>query len=286
MTFIFLRTTSLLALLVACLTTFSAFAQQKVVAPSRTQQAIAMDLVSSDYDVMVSALEDYIRVPEESRTPQLRAALVTALAMENERRKQFFLGDRPYLYEGDDTSGLALYNEVMAMRDPATIPALLPWLCCGDAGRFIDFGNQIFQPVLQFIHAAEPGYERSMQGGLWVLRMMVDYWGLSSFSDAEHEQLRQIALRHISGDYMPDGWLELEYAIQLAASIRDMELVRMAEAVVNDEDELRKRGITFSPALEYLSKTVTDAISGNLQLRQYVPRKQRMIEREALDTSP
>ena len=245
-----------------------------------------MDLVSSDHEVMASALEDYLRVSPEERTPQLRAALVRGLAMENERRREFFLSDAPYLYDGKGNSGLDLYGEVMEMRDPATINVLLPWVCCGDSDDFIDFGRQVFQPLLQFVLAAEPGYEESMTGGLWVLRMMVDHWGLDSFSLIEREQLRQIVFRHISGDYMSDHWSSLLYAVYLAASIEDTELMQMAQSIVNDENELRRRRITDDWSLEYLEQAVSDAIAGTLQLRQYVPRKQRMIEREALDTSP
>ncbi len=281
-----LRSVSFFALLAIWLAPFPLFAQQKASVSTRSQQAVSMDLVSSDRAVMASAFEEYLRVSEEDRTPQLRAALVDALAIENERRRKYLLGEGPHWALGpDDAIGLTLSGEVMRMFDPAYIDVLLPWLCCGGYPDWIDMGQEAIRPVLQFVYANEPVNEGAMNGGLHVLTMMVDHWGLNAFNSAEQEQLREIALRYISNEDDLGEWFLLMPAIKLASAIRDIELIAMAEAIANDEDELYKRRITDDWDVNYLQQTVSEAVSGIREPYRHVPYEQYMQERDALDTS-
>jgi len=229
---------------------------------------------------MALGLSRYVILPEEERTSELREALVEGLRKENERRREFFLcvsenidpyGDHdcPALYEGDDTSALTLAGEVKEWRDPAYIDVLLPWLCCGGEPVWIDFGREVFRPILDFVYAAEPGYEASMTGGLDVLRMMVDYWGLDSFSDEERERMRQLAFRYIAGEHMSEHWPALGVATELAYSLQATDLLHMAQSVVNDEDELRRRGITYDDGMLLVRETVSDVLAGTLDRPQY-----------------
>ena len=221
MTLIF-RSILLFALLVIWPAASSAYAQQKVIDSARTQEAVSMDLVSSDRAVMASALEEYLRIPVEQRTLRLRAALVDALAIENERRKKYYLGEGPHWALGsDDAIGLRLFSEVMDMRDLAYVDVLLPWLCCGGEPAWIELGKNAFEPVLQFVSSNEFIEEHSMHGGVLVLQMMVDHWGLDSFSSAKREQLRQIAFRYISPNDLFDPWYLFLPAVRLASAIED-----------------------------------------------------------------
>ena len=245
-----------------------------------------MDLVSSDRAVMASSLEEYLNIPVEQRTPRFRAALVDALAIENERRKKYYLGEGPHWALGpDDAIGLRLFREVMAMRDPAYVDILLPWLCCGNSPGWIDLGKDAIRPVLQFVYANEPEYEESMYGGVSVLQKMIDHWGLDTFDSAEREQLRQIALRYILPNDLPDPWFLLMPAIELVSAMGDTELIEMVHEIANDEDELRKRLIISEYRLKDFKQTVSEVVSGTREPYRHVPYEQRMMERDVFDVS-
>ncbi len=222
----------------------------------------------------------YLHLSVDERTPEVRNALVKALENENERRKQFHLSEAPYLYEGDDTSALELARQVTDLRDPATIPVLLPWLCCGWADDLIDLGRASFEPVLRFVEAGEPGTENALWGGLGALRMMVDHWGLDSFSGSERARMSKLVSRYLANEGVTesgDGWSELQMAIRLAASLQESALLQEAQRIVYDESELGKRGIMEPDLRQILQKTVAQALAGTLELRQYVPYEQRRL---------
>ena len=253
------------------------------VAPSLAQYPttpaeIAQYLVKADYDSRVRGLGGYVRLPADERTPEVRDALIESLRIENERRRQFHLSDAPYLYEGDDTSALILAGEVTKLRDPRTIPVLLPWLCCGFGKYLIDFERLAFEPVLEFTEAEIPGTENAIWGGLRTLRLMVDHWGLASFTATEQERLVALASRHIEGLGAKDGngWSELQDAIELAGSLRATELLQVAQALVHDEAALDKRGIFSELDMRaWLKQSLSDAIAGVPNRFPYVPYEER-----------
>lgn len=260
------------------------YSQQRVVEPSRTQDAIAMDLVSQDHDVMAFALADYLRVPPEKRTLQLRTALVQALVMENKRMERLIGSASSHLGEDTHDVPLVLLEAVLELQDPDTIPVILPWMCCGLDDELIDFGKQqAFAPALKFVLDGGPKVRASAESFLWTLRMMVDYWGITSFSHAERQQLKQVALHYLSEDDLIYDWLVLTNAIALAISLQDPELLQIVESIANDEDEIRRRKITYEYGIKTVRKTASEGLAGTLQLRQYVPYEQRKAEREALD---
>ena len=274
------RSISLFTLL-AIWSASSAFAQQRVA----DQEAISMELVSSDRAVMASAFEDYLNLPFEQRTPKLRAALVDALEIENERRRKYLMGEGPHWALGhDDAIGLTLAGEVMDMRDPAYVDVLLPWLCCGGTPRWIDLGKEAVPPVLQYVYSNEPLDDHSMHGGVSVLQMMVDHWGLDAFTPSEREQLREIVLRYISVNALSHPWYLFIPAVDLASAIGDTELLQMAEAIANDEDELRKRQITDPWEIDYLREVVSKAVSGTREPYRHAPYAQS--ERDVIDSAP
>lgn len=267
----FFRSASLLAFSIALATASFAlatasFAQQKEVPLHRPQSEIAEDLASSDRLTARRALSDYELVSIEEKTQELRAAAAQALRHENERTRQFYLsGERPPPEEYDYMYGFHLFEEVLTLRDPAYVDALLPWLCCGYHTGWIDMGEEAIRPVLRFVYANEPGYEEAVRGGIYVLQMMVDHWGLDAFSSSGQEQLRQIAFRHIANEDDLGEWANLMPAINLAYAIKDTDLVRMAQAIATDEDEMRKRRITDDWDINYLRGIVSAAVSGTLK---------------------
>ena len=280
------RSLSLLALLAIWSTASFALAQQKTVYSVSAQEAIATNLVSQDRAVMADALTEYMRIPVEQQTPRVRAALVEALEIENERRRKYRLGEGPHWALGpDDSIGLLLFKQVRNMRDPAHIDALLPWLCCGNYPAWIDFGQVIIEPVLQYLHSDEFAEDDLMNGGIRLLQMMVDHWGLESFTSVQREQMREIAARHILSDGNLGRWFLLMPAIDLASAIEDTELIRMAETIANDQDELRKRSINSEYRLRDFKQTISEVTSGTREPYRHVPYEQYMLELDALENS-
>lgn len=280
------RLVSLLVLLVIWLSASSAFAQQKANKLARAHEDISMDLVSNDRAVMASALEEYLNISEEQRTHRLKVALVDALAIENERRRRYYLEERPYrTFDSDDTIGLRLFKEVRRMRDLAYIDLLLPWLCCGGEPAWIEFGIDVFDHVLNFVFYNEFMEDHALHGGVLVLTMMVDHWGLDSFNPDQREKLRKIADKYIKINDLYDPWYLFLPATELASAIGDNELIEMANFIVHDDNELRKRPHTDIWGVEYLQKTVLEAVSGTRKPYSHEPYEQYLQEREALDIS-
>ncbi len=262
------------------------FAQQKASDSTRTQEVISADLVSSNRAVMASALQEYLNVPEEQRTHRLKAALVDALAIENERRKKYYLQERPYqIFNSDDTIGLRLFKEVRRMRDLAYIDLLLPWLCCGGESVWIEFGIDVFDHVIDFVFYNESIEDHSLHGGILVLTMMVDHWGLDSFNPDQYEKLTKIANKYINVNDLYDPWYLFLPAVELASAIGDTELIEMANFIVHDDNELHKRPHTDTWGIEYLQKTVSEAVLGTRKPYSHEPYEQYMQERDALDTA-
>ncbi len=267
----FFRSASLLALPVFLAVASSAFAQQKEVPLHRPQHEIAEDLASPDRLTASRALSDYMYVRKEERTRQLRDALALSLERENERTRAFYLsGEMPPPEEYNYMYGFHLAGDVLDLRDPAYIDVLLPWLGGSAMSPWIDMGKEAIQPVLEFVYAHEPGYEEDIVGGILLLQIMVDHWGLDAFSSSEQEQLRQIALRYISNENGLGNWSMLSRAINLASAIGDAELIRMAQAITEDEDELAKRSDNDEWIIDWIRGHVSRAVSGTRKPYRYL----------------
>ena len=232
--------------------------------------AVIRQLISSDYRTAFDGVEDYMALSEDQRTSVVKDALVQALKNENERIRSIMLtrGDAMPVYEDHTSAEMSLFlvEEVYKLRDPATIPVLLPW--CGPGDAMVDFGRQAFEPVLRFVEAPLPGITRYQIGScLYTLRMMVDYWGLDTFSTLERQRMKQVSTRYIVGS----EFFLMDDAIRLSASIRESALLQMANILVNDNAEMAKREILDRRWLEQLQETASQALAGTLKERQYVP---------------
>ena len=236
-----------------------------------TPDGVIRQLTSSDYRTVLDGLADYMSLPKNQRTPAVKAALVQALKNENERIRSIILtrGDAMPVYEdhGSAEGALLLVREVYELQDPTTIPALLPWR--GGNDEIIDFGRQAFEPVLRFIEESPPGTMRnSIAGRLYTLRMMVDYWGLDTFSTSEHQRMKQVAAKYI----VNPEFSTMSNAISLAASLQERALLQMANVLVNDDAEMAKREVGNRDRLQEIA---SQALAGTLEERQYVPYEER-----------
>ena len=261
-------------------------AQQRVDTSSRVDDLIIMDLTSSDYEVMARGLDDYLSIPNDQRSPQLRKALVQALVVENRRMEKLIGSPSSHIDEGTHDVPLVLLEAVLELQDPNTIPVLLPWMCCGLDDELIDFGKQSFTPAINFVLNNGPKVRASSESFLWTLRMMVDYWGIESFSSTERKQLKEIALNYLSDYSGIYDWLVLTNAIALSLSINDPELINIVKSINNSDDEIKRRKITSEYGVKIIKKTASEGLAGTLELRQYAPAKQRSDKRMLLDTIP
>ena len=231
---------------------------------------VVEQLVSSDHTISLKGIDDYVSLPSDQRTPKVKSALIKALENENERVRRIVLhGDDAmpmYKDEGSAERALALVREVLHLRDPSTIPLLLPWPFDNE---IIDFGRQAFEPVLTFVETSQPGTTNlDISNRLFTLRMMVDHWGLSSFSVSELERMKRVATKYIVGLEI----FTMNRAISLASSLQEVELLQMANVLLNSEEEIAKhRDIDR----DWVMNTVTSALMGTLNERQYVPYEQR-----------
>lgn len=256
------------------------YAQNPGTTRTTTPDGIVRQLTNSDFRIAFAGVESYMLFSPDQRTPAMKAALVQALKNENERIRQIELRRDEwspiYKSHGHAEGALFLVEEVSKLKDPSTIPLLLHWR--GFYDEKIDFGRQAFEPVLRFLEMPEPGTtQRALSGNLFTLRMMVDYWGLSTFSASERERMKQVAAKYIV-DYDPNpeknSSSHITYAISLAASLQEVALLQMAEALVNNDTEIAKRGFSDT-TIGRLQETVSNALTGRLEERQYRPYEER-----------
>ena len=261
-------------LIISSLLVCTSYAQKPRTA---TPEDIIRQLNNSNYKIAFEGLYEYLRLPPDQRTAEMKTALVQVLKNENERHRQLELRRQAtgrylaaYESEGEGEALIAMHREVFELKDPATIPILLPSLCCGWTDEMVDFGRQAFEPVLRFVEAPQPGTTvLEIGGALSTLRMMVDYWGLRTFDATERERMKQVAAKYIVGHAFPP----MINAIYLAASLRDPALIRMAHALVHSDVELAKREIEYFRG--QLQETASEALAGTLKMRQYVPYRER-----------
>ncbi len=222
--------------------------------PTRSQAEIARDLRSHDRDTVARALgevpldydpEDLLGwrfPPDYVVTPELSAALISA--MDREARLHMdgctvtgFEGTR-YL-----ELSLELMHYVIALRDPASIPALVQMICSGGAVRqaLMEFGPAIVPHVVEW--ARSPDAARSdVTGALLALSSAVE-----RFADAMPTEMRasikDVALLHLGAPQKRfvepwDGRYVLQRAITLASVVRDPDLLMALDGIATDGHEV------------------------------------------------
>jgi len=238
---------------------------------SVTSEEIIQKLTSLDFRVAFDGVDDYMRLTEDERTPEVKSALIQAFKNENERTRSIRLQrveNLPvYETEGDAEGSLFLVYEVYELRDTTAIPALLPWCQRGD--EMVDFGRPAFEPVLNFVEKPPSGTSSFEIGScIYTLRMMVDYWGVDSFGASDRERMKQVAMRYIENS----EFLTMSDAISLTHSLQQTSLLQMANRLLNDDAEMAKRQVSN---IDWLREIVSQALAGTLEERQYVPYEER-----------
>ncbi len=115
----------------------------------------------------------------------------------------------------------------------------------------IDFGRQAFEPVLSFVEEPPAGITRLQIGScINTLRMMVNFWGMSAFSESEHQRMKQVAEKYIEKIH----FITMDYAISLAYSLKEESLLQMASTLINDDSEMAKRQVSN---IDWLKRTTS-----------------------------
>jgi len=244
--------------------------------PILTSDDVIEQLISSDHTVSLYGIDGYLKLSSDQRTSEVKSALIQALQNQIELMRQNALskGDWMPLYRSHNSAerSLSLAKEVLYLRDPSTLPLLIEW---GFDDEIIDFGRQAFEHVLNFVESPPPGISTGSQ--LFTLRMMVDHWGLSSFNTLQQNRMIRVASKYIE----EFKFSNIYSAVSLAASLKDISLVQLANNLLNDDAEMAKRGISDR---EWIQENIDRALSGNPHMRQYVPvERQRWCNNNNID---
>lgn len=228
---------------------------------ARSPSETAADLNSGDRDRVARALADIpLRYDPESDlgwhfpdwytvTPEVSSGLIAALYEEGR------------LFDGGEASEavrpplelvLDLMHFVIALRDPASIPALLQTLGTGTAVRdaLLYFGPSVIGDLAHV--ATNPASQAGDVGGaLRGLGEAVARWG-PELDQATRETIREAATTHLLGTpanfaFGDNESSVLSGAITLASELRDPDLMEMLRTLAEGEgetvipDHLRRR---------------------------------------------
>ena len=216
------------------------------VGPTRSQAEIALALLSTNRDTVAHALAEvpvgydpddllgWRFPPDYVVTPELATALIGALDGEARRHMDGCTvtgigGKYPEL-------SLELLHHVIALRDPASIPALVQMICSGGAVRqaLLEFGPVIVPHVVEWAQSPDAAWA-DISGSLFTLGEAVDRWG-ETLPPQARASIGEVALQYLGpapkriSSSVRRGFL-LESAIQLASMLRDPDLLTAMEEV-------------------------------------------------------
>ena len=258
-----LRAWAALLLALALLVPSRGFAQGRREGPKRSQSEIARDLKSGDHDKVSRALAEVpspVWTGGRPRYPQgyvvsreLANALIAAL--EHERRTHVPDGATytgPYMCdECEDELQRSLLDCVIALKDPAAIPALVRnsiQLIVMDA--LLDFGPRVVPELVKWARDPEAlGF--GVAGALDMLSSAVVLWG-KDMSVKTRADVKAAAALHLG--VPPERYASSKdrrnfafgSAMELASVLRDPDLMAVLRAIAEDEEELARRGLPRS----------------------------------------
>ena len=221
--------------------------------PARSQAEIARDLRSHDRDTVARALgevplgydpDDLLGwrfPPGYVVTPELSAALIGALDREARLHMD---GCTVTGFEGSRNLELSLELEhyVIALRDPATIPALVQMICSGGAVRqaLLEFGPAIVPHVVEWARSPEAA-RADVTGALLALSVAAERWG-DAMPAEMRASIRDVAMLHLGPPQERfvepwDGRYVLQRAITLASVMRDPGLLSALDHIAEEGHE-------------------------------------------------
>ena len=194
-------------------------------------------------------------------TRELADALILALDREA----------RLYLDSGGPATHLELDFELMhaviALRDVASVPALLQMVGTGGGARnaLLSFGPDVVIPPLLDLAMSPEWVEPS--GPLYALAGAVERWGPTLDADTR-ARIKAAADLHLNE--APGGMSSLHGAIWLASHLRDPDLLSVLGDMARSDEGILKRGI--GPYfVEGIRKSAAEALAAPLKSRRPPP---------------
>ena len=235
-------------------------AQVKAKNPQRSQAEIARDLRGGDRDRMKRAVNELPRVEADRRSRlkfpdgftasrELADALIFALDREARLHLDGWTSTAP-LCPGcvEDETILVLGDQVLALRDPAAIPALVQILPIATDARIalLEFGPRSVPAMVKWARDPEAtGYD--VDAALVTLASGVSLWG-EDLPAAARRSIEAAAMMHIEGpperhasSKGRDRIRALHGAMALASVLAksDPELKAFLQAIAADEGDAR-----------------------------------------------
>lgn len=218
----------------------------------RSQAEIARDLRSHDRDAVARALgevplgydpDDLLGwrfPPDYVVTPQLSAALIDALDREARLHMD---GCTVTGIQGKHLElSLDLMHYVIALRDPAGIPALVQVICSGGSVRqaLLEFGPAIVPHVVEWARSPEAA-RGDVTGALLALSVAAERWG-DAMPAEMRASIRDVAMLHLGPPQERfvepwDGRYVLQRAITLASVMRDPGLLAALDHISEEGHE-------------------------------------------------
>ena len=237
--------------------------------PPRPQSVLSLDVESADWETSARGIAEALRIPAAERGPALRWALIRALEAQG-----MLEGPRPPDYESGAGYVGSLLRTVLAMRDPASIPALMhsPMFGSRVATALADFGPQALPVALEAATGPE-SHPRLISNALMTLRIMVEEWGGPEALTPEH----RTTLAEVAGSYLTtegvradvvssSGWrigAIVRYAMGLAVVLGDPELRRRLEEIAADASVAEALGVTYDTSAAETQTAAARLLAGD-----------------------
>jgi hypothetical protein len=229
---------------------------------ARSEEAIARQLLLDNREQKMEALIRLQRLGTEPRSPELRSALIRTLGEENSlrrhRRKAIQRGEQVEPLTDDVYGSTA--QAVVAMRDPAAIPALAGAVGSGlmVIRALVDFGEPAARAVLEVVDS--PGASpQDVDGALLALRMMLENAGTRPLASETVREIHRAALQRLHGE---QSAVVLRRAIDLALVLEDPEARRIVGILASDPNEVMARGITDPDLIARTQEHAAQRLSG------------------------
>lgn len=233
------------------------------------QPEVSRSLLTGDASARGRALTLVRQIGPQKVSPQLRAALITALERENGRvakvRARRAAGEAvPDLENPELAAGLA--HVVSAFRDPRSIPGLVGALGSSPpaSSALAEFGEAAAPAVVSLLDTTTN--VSVADDALTTLRFMAEGVG-APLTDKTRDCIRRSAKRKLTE---PQKSITTVWkAIDLAVALKDPELKRMVQALASNRDAVVRLRDTSSELVDRTQRIATDRLAGILPVPRH-----------------
>ena len=219
-------------------------------------QALQLETTPENLGERASAVWELTRSGLARDNATLQAALIEATDRANEEYLQSFRDSDPTYGEGQGENFLELIKLVIRYAGADGIPVLMRTLHTGGNAQqaLADFGEPVAAPILEAWHSrpverrARATLARRWSGLLGALALLVDRGDLGGETLRDINSVAREALED------PDNVDVLIAAIPLTLALGNPALVAQVEAMADDPEEIRRRGIEDQWSVGFIGK--------------------------------